>query len=168
MARHFDRRWLLSRGCAAVALSACAEQEPLVYPEPTGDTSSSGTSSLGTSSTADTYPCHQQITPGGAGWTELPLSEYPDLAEVGGWYAVTAGGSEIIVAHFQEGCYTAILRACAHEGVAINYVPERGQFVCPRHGAIYDEDGQKVSGPAPTGLPVYPCGREGDSVWVRV
>jgi nitrite reductase/ring-hydroxylating ferredoxin subunit/predicted small lipoprotein YifL len=173
MARHFDRRWLLARGCAAVslsgsaaamALSACAEKGPLVYPDATGDTSDPE----GSSPPTDTYPCHQPITPGGAGWTELPLAEYPDLEAVGGWYPVTAGGTEIVVAHIEEGCYTAILRACAHEGVAIDYVPARGQFVCPQHGAIYDEDGEKVGGPAPTGLPVYPCGREGDSVWVRI
>ena len=75
---------------------------------------------------------------------------------------------EIVVAHVEEGCYSAILRACTHEGVAINYRPERFQFVCPRHGAIYAVDGTKVAGPQPAGLPVYPAAREGDTIWVDV
>ncbi len=56
--------------------------------------------------------------------------------------------------------------ACAHEGVPIDLRPSRGQFVRPRHGAIYDWQGEKVAGPQPGGLPAYPCGRVGDSVFI--
>lgn len=165
MAKDFDRRWLLSRGCAMAALVSCAGDSTGTKPS-TGDSSPTGDDDDTTPT--DTYPCNQTIDAGGAGWEALPLSQYPDLETVGGWYGVTIGGSEIVVAHIEEGCYSAILRACAHEGVAIDYVPSRGQFVCPLHGAVYDEDGNKVAGPAPTGLPVYPCGRDGDTIWVKV
>ena len=160
MARGFDRRTFICGGCA-LTLAACAVPPP--GPLDTG----AGTADTDTTPPIDGYPCGQEIDPGGAGWTALPLSEYPDLADVGGWYPVTVGGTEIIVAQGVEGCYTAIVRACAHEGVAINYVPARQQFVCPRHGAVYDLAGDKVSGPQPRGLDHFPCGREGDTVWVR-
>lgn len=169
MARSFDRRWLLARGCAAISLAACTGKPPAEGPEDTGEpaTGSPGDDD-DTTAPADTYPCNQQISPGGPGWEALPLADWPDLAEVGGWYGVTIGGTEIIVAHIEQDCYTAILRACTHEGQAIDYSPQRRQFVCPRHAAIYDEDGDKVAGPQPAGLPVFPCGRDGDTVWVKV
>lgn len=157
---------MLSRGCALAALVGCSGDA--TPPKTTGDSTSPGDDDDTTPNPTDTYPCNQDITPGGAGWEALSLSQYPDLEVVGGWYAVSVGGSEIIVAHIEEGCYTAILRACAHEGVPIDYIPARGQFVCPEHGAIYDADGNKVAGPQPAGLPVYPCGRDGDTVWVNV
>lgn len=166
MAKGFDRRSFVCGGCAALALPACGgpATAPSAVdtggtPVPTGDSATSPST---------TYPCDQAIDAGGAGWTGLALVDYPDLGEVGGWYAVVVGALEIVVAHVIDGCYVAIERACAHEGEPIDYVPERGQFVCPRHGAIYDWQGDKVAGPAPTGLPVFPVGRDGDTVWVRV
>lgn len=165
MAKGFDRRRLLQGGCAVWALGGCPQ------PPPPSDKNGSHTGDTGLTDTdttggGDEYPCGQDVA-GGAGWTELPLSQYPDLADVGGWYGVTVGGTAMVVAQVYEGCYTAITRACAHQGVAIDYKPERGQFVCPRHGAIYAPDGSKVAGPQPDGLPVHPCGRVGDSVWVK-
>lgn len=165
MAKGFDRRQVLCGGCAVV-VAGCGPHGAV--PFPTGETGTSGVDPGGSSAVADAYPCDQVIDPGGAGWTGLSLAEYPDLAEVGGWYGVSVGGAEIVVAQADEGCYVAIERACAHEGVPINYDPVLKRFTCPRHGAVYDLQGEKVSGPQPTGLPVYPCGRDGDTVWVRV
>jgi nitrite reductase/ring-hydroxylating ferredoxin subunit len=163
MAKGFDRRRFICGGCA-LTLAACAPPPP--GPLDTAGTTTGDTDTTTTSSITG-YPCDQTIDAGGAGWTALPLSEYPDLADVGGWYPVTVGGNQIIVAHAVEGCYSAIVRACAHEGALINYVPARQQYVCPRHGAVYDLAGDKVSGPQPRGLQHFPCGREGDTVWVR-
>jgi nitrite reductase/ring-hydroxylating ferredoxin subunit len=164
MARNLDRRSVICGGCAAM-VAACTPRAPVG--SPTGSTGETGDTGDGTAQTSDASPCEQQVVePGGAGWTALPLADYPDLAEVGGWYGVTAGGRSLVVAHAFEGCYVAIERACAHEGEPIDYVPSRAQFVCPRHGAIYDLQGDKVAGPQPTGLAVFPCGRDGDTVWV--
>lgn len=164
MALRFDRRAFLRGGCALVA-AGCAP------PGPPGETSGPGDTGH-TGESADTgvdaaYPCEQLISPG-EGWFELPLAQWPDLGVVGGWYPVDVGGVGIVVALVEEGCYSAILRACAHQGVDIAYKPERWQYACPAHGAIYATNGEAVAGPQPHGLPVYPCGRVGDSVWVKV
>jgi cytochrome b6-f complex iron-sulfur subunit len=163
-----SRREVICTGCALLA-AGC---QPATSPPPPADTDDTASPWTGTFDTdvtgTDPYPCEQDISPGAAGWTELPLSQYPELAQVDGWVAVNAGGREIVVAHVEQDCYVAILRACAHEGVPIDYRPERWQFVCPRHGAIYGWAGEKVAGPQPDGLPVYPVGRDGDSVWVLV
>lgn len=160
MATSFDRRTLLCGGCSVLATACGIHIGPVPAPLDTGDEETDPTDPGGT---ADEYPCGQDIDPSGAGWIPLDLADYPDLEEVGGWYVV----GNLIVAHALEGCYVAIDRACTHEGVPVNYVPERAQFVCPRHGAVYDLQGDKVAGPQPRGLSVYPCGRVGDTVWYR-
>jgi Rieske Fe-S protein len=166
MADPIDRRsFLICSGCAAFA-AAC--HAPEIVPFPTGETGAGSTDPGGSGAgTASDYPCNQTIDPGGAGWTALSLSDYPDLAQVGGWYG-SPGGLNIVVAQAEDGCYAAISRPCAHQGALINYNPDRKVFQCPLHGAVYDLKGHKVSGPQPTGLPVYPCGRDGDTVWVKV
>ncbi len=170
MARGFDRRRFLGGGCALFTMSCVAQsqREDSVAPDADTDTDADTDADTDTDTTEPpTYPCGQTIDPGGAGWQELPLASWPDLAEVGGWYEVDAGGRALVVAHVTDGCYSAIFRACSHQGTSIAYKPDRGQYVCPNHGAIYAADGEAVSGPQPTGLPVFPCGRVGDSVWVQ-
>lgn len=162
MALRFDRRAFLRGGCALVAAGCARPATPGETAETGGETGESGESAV-----ASDYPCGQVIEPG-EGWTELPLADWPDLGVVGGWYPVDVGGVGIVVAYVEEGCWSAILRACAHQGVDIAYKPERWQYACPAHGAIYAANGEAVAGPQPHGLPVYPCGRVGDSVWVKV
>lgn len=169
MSEAVTRRALVCGGCALVATGCGPDWDtpaPLTgrVPVNSGD---SGPPSPPEPTSEPMYPCGQSA-PTSASRTGFALADYPDLSEVGGWISVSAGGREILIAHVEEGCYTAILRACSHEGVAINYRPDRFQFVCPRHGAIYDPDGSKVAGPQPTGLPVFPAARDGNTVWVDV
>jgi Rieske Fe-S protein len=126
----------------------------------------------GTTPVVDQLPCEGVVAdPVDPGWVGFPLATFPDLAVVGGWYGVSAGGRSIVLAHVEQGCYVAIDRPCTHEGELVNYNPSRGehgQFVCPRHGAVYDLDGTRISGPAPADLPGHPAALEGDTVWVQV
>lgn len=165
MARDFSRRTFVCGGCALLT-TACSPPTPGTSPDPdpTADTAGDTPSDPGTD---EVYPCGQQV-PTAPDRLELPLASYPDLAEVGGWYAVSSSAGELVVAHVLPGCYVAIERACTHEGVPVDYSPSRGQFTCPRHGAVYGVQGEKVSGPQPTGLPVYPVAREQDSIWIDV
>jgi cytochrome b6-f complex iron-sulfur subunit len=144
--------------------TACAK--PQYVPFPTGATGDTGTVGGVDPTDGDPYPCEQVVEAGGAGWSALDLADYPELANVGGWVYYQG----ILVAHAYEGCYSAIASACAHEGVTIEYDPVLNRFKCPPpgHGAVYDLQGNKVAGPQPTGLPVYPCGRVGDVVWVKL
>lgn len=171
MALGFDRRRFLRGGCALV-LVGCRR------PAGGGDDSAavdSGTSSTSTSTSRDdtattppppSYPCGQEEVPG-EGWSELSFAQWPDLAVVGGWYAVDVAGLPLVVAQVEEGCWAAVDRRCTHEGADVEYRAERHQFVCPRHGAVYDADGTARTGPQPADLGHYPCVRAGDAVWVR-
>lgn len=44
---------------------------------------------------------------------------------------------------------------CTHLGCPVEWFPQSGLFMCPCHGGVYYEDGQRASGPPPEGL--YKC-----------
>ena len=44
---------------------------------------------------------------------------------------------------------------CAHLGCPVSWFPQSGLFMCPCHGGVYYEDGERASGPPPRGL--YHC-----------
>lgn len=160
MSHEVSRRAFVCGGCAAVA--GCQVTHVNVPTQGgSGDTGETG----GPTTAPLDYPCGQAV-PQGSGRVSVSLTSNPALAQVGGWIAIQAGGRTLVVAQPFEDCFVAMDRACSHEGVPVNYRPERGQFVCPEHGAIYALDGSKVAGPQPTGLSVYPIAREGDTVWI--
>lgn len=41
---------------------------------------------------------------------------------------------------------------CAHLGCPVTWFPESGLFMCPCHGGVYYENGERASGPPPRGL----------------
>lgn len=46
----------------------------------------------------------------------------------------------------------AVLATCTHLGCEVKYESEKGQWLCPCHGSIYDSEGRPISGPAPKAL----------------
>jgi menaquinol-cytochrome c reductase iron-sulfur subunit len=41
---------------------------------------------------------------------------------------------------------------CTHLGCPVSWFPQSGLFMCPCHGGVYYEDGERASGPPPRGL----------------
>jgi Rieske Fe-S protein len=41
---------------------------------------------------------------------------------------------------------------CTHLGCPVSWFPQSGLFLCPCHGGVYYEDGERASGPPPRGL----------------
>jgi len=44
--------------------------------------------------------------------------------------------------------------SCTHQGCIVNK-QENGQFLCPCHGAMYDQEGKVINPPAPRNLKIY-------------
>ena len=41
---------------------------------------------------------------------------------------------------------------CAHLGCPVTWFPQSGLFMCPCHGGVYYENGERAAGPPPRGL----------------
>jgi len=66
----------------------------------------------------------------------------------------------------KDGTIAVLSSVCPHKGCAIGYAAQTGRFECPCHGATFDVDGQRLSGPAERGLDPLPFSVEGDRVMV--
>ena len=67
---------------------------------------------------------------------------------------VSVGGKPVAVFRTADG-YRAYSAICTHLGCIIHWEKTKREFACPCHGAIFDQDGKVVSGPAPKPLPRY-------------
>ena len=110
-------------------------------------------------------PCEVGIE---EGWTEISLTEYPDLMEVGGYVTTNIGGNSMVIAHVEEGCYAAVSSSCTHEGGAIFYSALRQQFSCQLHAATFNLDGDWALGQVTTDLRSFLVAKEGDSLWIAI
>lgn len=84
------------------------------------------------------------------------------LASNGG-YLVKDG---VIVARTNSGMYIAVAAACTHEGTNVKYNASENDFVCPNHGAQFDNSGVVTKGPANTNLKKYNTSLSGSSLRV--
>ena len=103
-----------------------------------------------------TLPAEAQVAAETAAPVEAPptilnLSEHKDLEKVGGWEVIEIGNDKVIVAHTETG-FTACSAVCTHKGCIVEYRVADKQFVCPCHGARFDESGKVVKGPAKVDL----------------
>lgn len=109
-------------------------------------------------------------SPGG-GVAEVPLSASPDDAvrrdgsaleidtsRVPAWavagadpIAVVFLQARVIVVRRDATTFAAFSAECPHAGCGVSMV-ERARLLCPCHGSAFDFEGQRLEGPAPTGL----------------
>lgn len=62
----------------------------------------------------------------------------------------------------------ALLSTCSHLGCSVNWKADKGRFVCPCHGGVYDDKGQVVSGPPPRALTQMEIKIENEVCFVRM
>lgn len=55
----------------------------------------------------------------------------------------------------QQDRFLVFAMNCAHLGCPVTWFPQSGLFMCPCHGGVYYENGERASGPPPRGL--YQC-----------
>lgn len=78
------------------------------------------------------------------------LVRIPDPNSIGIGEYLWLEDAKAFVIRDEEGVYGLSAR-CTHLGCTV--AKEGGRFVCHCHGAVYDEQGAKVSGPQPRDLP---------------
>ena len=109
-------------------------------------------------------------------WVKLgPMSDFPAgetrLATYTNPFTVPWDGKTSNVAcwvrHLSANQMQVFAVNCAHLGCPVRWVPESRLFMCPCHGGVYYEDGERASGPPPRGLFQYEYEVRGDELWVR-
>lgn len=153
-----DRRGVLRVAGVVVgagALAACSS--PPVPTAPADSSSAAATSSSGASSGSSTAAT-SEATSAAAGGT--PTSEIP----VGG--GKVFADTKTVVTQPAAGTFKAFDAVCPHQGCTVGSV-EGGQIICPCHQSHFDATtGDRVSGPAPTGLTAKSITVTGDTFTV--
>jgi len=71
-------------------------------------------------------------------------------------YVLTENGRDFVV----------MSNICTHLGCRVRWIDEQGQFFCPCHNAVFDKEGQVVSGPPPKPLDRYPAKVENGQLYI--
>jgi Rieske Fe-S protein len=66
-----------------------------------------------------------------------------------------------------EQAVTLLSSICPHLGCPINWHPDRSQFVCPCHGGIFNQNGQRTGGPPPRAMDSLEFEVRAGRLWVR-
>jgi Rieske Fe-S protein len=96
-----------------------------------------------------------------APWLTLgPLSKFP-LNEtrlqtfdnpLGTPWDAMAARMGVYVRYLGENQFLVFAMNCAHLGCPVTWFAQSGLFMCPCHGGVYYEDGERASGPPTRGL----------------
>lgn len=70
----------------------------------------------------------------------------------------------IIIARTNSGTFLAVSAACTHQGTTVDYYGANNNFVCPNHGAEYNNSGTVIKGPAAKDLTQYNTSLSGTSL----
>ncbi len=62
--------------------------------------------------------------------------------------------------------YVAMSNVCTHLGCRVRWISDQESFFCPCHNAVFDKEGNVVSGPPPRPLDRYEIKVEDDQLFV--
>lgn len=124
---HVDRRTFLAQGALAAAAAALAACGLSSVPTAPGSLSSPLT---------------------------LDLANYTALSNVNGVAYVNADGNPLAIVRTGASTFVALSRICPHAGSTVNTASFG--FLCPGHGAEFDETGRWIGGQRTSSLTSYP------------
>lgn len=93
--------------------------------------------------TAPSVPANSSIT----------ISNYPALANVGGVALVSIGSAPVAIVRTSTTSFLALSRICPHQGGLIGL--SGNEFVCSRHGATFNIDGDWIGGQPTSNMHQY-------------
>lgn len=116
--------------------------------------------------TAMTVPALAYLWPTarGGGAENIEVEGASNLS-AGGARTVQVAGKAVIVVRTRTG-FRAFAAACTHLGCLVKWDTSKSEFLCPCHAAVFDENGDVVSGPPPAPLPELKIKEIGGRVYV--
>ena len=110
------------------------------------------------------YPLWRFLAPGSARavakQVKLKQSEIP----VGTAKDIPLNGQPVIIINRPGKGFIALSRVCSHLGCLVDYDQTQSRIICPCHAAIFDLEGNVVSGPPPKPLPKLALKVESESL----
>lgn len=94
--------------------------------------------------------------------------EHPDLEELTqseGWINITQSGAATIVIN-AAGTYRAFDNRCPHSGCDRNWEFDDQQLICTCHTSIFNNRGERLSGPASRDMTDYEVNRDGETLTI--
>lgn len=83
-----------------------------------------------------------------------------------GWVKATKKRS-VYVTDIGNGEWNVFSRTCSHLGCLVRWNEQRGEFLCPCHGAIFDKNGTVIAGPPPRPLQKFDVKVEAGVLYVK-
>ena len=93
-------------------------------------------------------------SPGTIASTQIKVSNFPTLANVGGVATTNVSAVPLALVRTGSTSFAAFSRICPHQGTTVDVVS--GGFHCPRHGATFNLSGQWTGGQRTSNLTSYP------------
>ena len=102
--------------------------------------------------------------------TKIPLGEPTQISFIqrqkDGWMTVEKNRSAWVVTKDGKD-FTVFDPHCTHLGCPYRWEASRRQFLCPCHTAVFDSDGNVISGPPPRPLDRLAAKVESGKLWVK-
>lgn len=96
----------------------------------------------------------------------LSRDDYPEIFDEGGLTTVSEEMSgyahPIYLRNLGDGVVLALGAWCSHQGCSVNAIPSGYQ--CPCHGSLFDEEGNRLDGPATRDLIAFATEVETDQI----
>ena len=110
-------------------------------------------------------------------WTDLgemsefaslsaPLKKLITVAQRDGWRKIVSEKA-IYILPMKDGAPRVLSPICPHLGCSIPWNEAKLEFICPCHGAVFQPDGTRVSGPSPRSMDDLECRVESGKLQVR-
>ncbi len=158
-----SRRGVLTGSAAAVAvlaLGACAGGDETATSSPTTEPAAPTDAGSADPTTTPSGAAPSNGTPTGD-----PIAGVNDFP-VGGGVVVKTGAGVVVVTHPTDTEFLGFNGRCPHAGCPVTEVVEN-TIVCNCHGSTFDgSTGQRLEGPAPTGLEPVPVAVEGGEIYL--
>ncbi|GAC1652397.1 MAG: menaquinol-cytochrome c reductase iron-sulfur subunit [Acidobacteriaceae bacterium] len=103
------------------------------------------------------YPIYAAAT--GSEWSDVgdvtefvqgtaPVRKTVTFTRRDGWREVVSAQS-VYVSRAQDGSFQVLSAICTHLGCSVSWQATQNNFVCPCHGGVFSNKGERISGPPP-------------------
>jgi len=112
------------------------------------------------------WPVWRYLAPGEESGKQARTAVPRERVPVGGVHFFLHHGHPSVLIQHAPGEFLAFSAICTHLGCVIQWLADKGEFLCPCHGGSFSAQGKVLGGPPPRPLESIPCTLAGDRILV--